>query len=241
MTSIQEPTAEEFQRGIRLFTYMRNSTMKHQKQFKLEVIKKQKRTEEFKGQIALDPLLMKMLKNAIEKHPFNTEKIKALTINNQIWIEDYCLGQTREDAGGLKTICDEKGVPMISKMKEIYFEKIEYAKQLTIELEHAKDGEKFWRYCHYCEEEKLGKYHEKMNEYNSEFLQEAMEADSEGEKYGVLGVAAGRDDETKTYKMCGETIRLMGISMKSEYELREEVISAVKKLNRMGCGKQLIK
>ena len=40
MTSIQEPTAEEFQRGIRLFTYMRNSTMKHQKQFKLEVIKK---------------------------------------------------------------------------------------------------------------------------------------------------------------------------------------------------------
>ena len=74
MTSIQEPTAEEFQRGIRLFTYMRNSTMKHQKQFKLEVIKKQQRTEEFKGQIKLDPLLMKVLKNAIEKHPFNTEK-----------------------------------------------------------------------------------------------------------------------------------------------------------------------
>ena len=241
------PTAQELAFGIESFTHMRKNTRNNQRNFKKEVELKLQRVEDFKATIALDPLLMKHLKDAIKKYPFNIKKIKEMTIDNPLWTEDYELGESREEAGGLKTMLDEQGVPSLEKMKELYSEKIKYAGVLQTELQHARDGEKFWRYSHFFQEEKLGKYHQRMNKYNSDFLQEAMEADADGndDYCGIIGVSAGECEECAErfvrYETCGETIRVMGISMKEEYDLRENVMAAVRKLNEIGCGKQLIK
>jgi len=226
--------------NIEHFTYIRKNTRQNQRQFKREVEKKIERLEEFRTMIAIDPLLMKVVKKAIETYPFNTAKIRALTIDNPFWTEDYYIGERRENAGGYETICDEQGVPSLIKMKELYAEKIDYAKTLDTELRVARDGEKFWRYSHFFQEEKLGKYHQRLNEYDAEFLQDAMECDSEGETLYIIGVRAGCDCQKKL-KNNGETIRQMGISMKEEYELRENVMEAIRNLNQMGHGKQLIK
>tara|TARA_R110002012_G_scaffold2240_2_gene10714 strand:+ start:274 stop:888 length:615 start_codon:yes stop_codon:yes gene_type:complete len=204
------------------------------------VEKKMERVEEFTQMIAIDPLLMKVVKKAIETYPFNTAKIRALTIDNPFWTEDYYLGERRDSAGGYETICDEQGVPSLRKMKELYAEKIEYAKTLETELRVARDGEKFWRYSFFFQEEKLGKYHQRLNEYDAEFLQDAMECDAEEVPLNIIGVRAGSENH-KTLKNNGETIRQMGISMKEEFQLRENVMEAIRGLNQMGHGKQLIK
>ena len=240
MSSPVPLTQHQIAMNIESFTYIRENTRKNQRQFKREVEKKIERCGEFRTMIAIDPLLMKVVKKAIETYPFNTAKIRALTIDNPFWTEDYYIGATRESNGGYETICDEQGVPSLEKMKELYAEKIEYAKTLDIELQVARDGEKFWRYSHFFREEKLGKYHQRLNEYDAEFLSDAMECDAEEVPLNIIGVRAGTDTNT-TFKNNGETIRRMGISMKEEYELRENMMKAIIGLNRMGHGKQLIK
>tara|TARA_R110000787_G_scaffold3198_1_gene12790 strand:- start:5 stop:718 length:714 start_codon:yes stop_codon:yes gene_type:complete len=223
-----------------LFSKLRGLTRRNQTRYKSEVEKKQEKHKHFADRVSYEPKRIAIVKMMREKG-WSNERIKLMTIDNDIWTEGFVYshkgGGTYED--GIKNICDEYGVPSVEKMKEQYKNHLRVVKTNLEELEHTKDGEKFWRYSYYFQDEKLGKYHDRQNEYNSDFLSRAIEADLNGTAFGISGALNGRKT-LKHYEVCGETIRIMGNSMKAEYDMRENIIKYITTLNMGGIGRQLI-
>tara|TARA_R110002012_G_C11464354_1_gene593222 strand:+ start:62 stop:766 length:705 start_codon:yes stop_codon:yes gene_type:complete len=233
MSKIDGLSPQEYE----IFSKLRALTRRKQIQYKREVETKQEIQKQYAVRISYEPKRIAIIKMMREKG-WSNERIKLMTIGNDLWTEGFVYKEVDGFEKTIKNICDEYGVPSVEKMKEEYKKHLRYIGNAMKELEHAKDGEKFWRYSYYFQDEKLGKYHDRQNEYNSEFLSSAIEADLNGTAFGICGNIAGK--QLEHYELCGETIRIMGNSMKEEYELRENIIKHITTLNMGGIGRQLI-
>ena len=156
-----------------------------------------------------------------------------------------------------KCILDKNGLPIIQAVKDCYKKKLRWIDVMNENLSHDRNTEKFWRYCYYMDNEKATKYHNKMAEHESEFLMDCMERDADGEECkletnsslilnskvkSIRGIELGETEKgTSLVENCGETIRLMGESMKETFQQRQFFIEEVCELNSNGCGKQLVK
>ena len=162
-----------------------------------------------------------------------------------------------------KCILDKNGLPIIQAVKDCYKKKLRWIDVMNENLSHDRNTEKFWRYCYYMDNEKATKYHNKMAEHESEFLMDCMERDADGEEckletnsslilnskvksiksmeLGATPRLQGGERETSLVENCGETIRLMGESMKETFKQRQFFIEDIRLLNINGCGKQLVK
>tara|TARA_R110000823_G_scaffold310939_1_gene436116 strand:- start:2 stop:802 length:801 start_codon:yes stop_codon:yes gene_type:complete len=234
------------QEEIREFIAARKMFASYHKHHKKEVERKQDRADEFGDIASIDPKRMMILKNLLAMGK-SREFIIAHTLGSKVWMRFFGVGTK---FGGDDYILDEFGVPSMEKLKEVYKDKVRWQRVLLRELDHAKNYEKFWRHCYYFDEDKLERYSVRINEYNSEFLMDAIEADADEDKtFGVTGISVKRfqrclltdGEPTKVaYRNGGETIRQMGISMKEDFDQRNEMIGAIKAANSEGWGKQLV-